>query len=400
MKRRKFLQQSVLASAGTLLVPEFLKALANPLKAGNSKGRVLVVIQLSGGNDGLNTFIPFGDDAYYSNRSKLGLKGEELLKVTDHFAFHAQLKTLSDLFHDGSLAIYNSVGYPNPDRSHFRSLDIWHSASNANEFWQNGWIGRYLDANCGGNCKPHSAIEIDDTLSLALKGETVNGIACRDPKTFRITALNPLVADIATNYTPHDDDHHNVEYLRKTLSEASQSAAYIYQQSKIYKTTQVYPQHAFGKHMKVVSELICSGSETQIYYVSFPGFDTHVGQRGQQNRLFGVYNEALKALYADLKAAGRWNDTLVMTFSEFGRRVKENAGDGTDHGTANVLWLAGGGLKQKGVLNGPPDLKNLDDGDLIHQLDFRRIYATVLSNWLEADADKILGHSFEKLTFV
>jgi len=400
MNRRRFLQQSALASAGTLLVPEFLKAMAQPLGASAGKGKILVVIQLSGGNDGLNTIVPFGDDLYYSNRSKLALKGEELIKIDSHFAFNARLRGLADIHHDGGLAILNSVGYPNPDRSHFRSLDIWHSASDANQYWQTGWIGRYLDASCAGCGKPYMAIEVDDTLSMALKGDEVSGIACRDAKNFRFSSMNPMITQTAENYHAHEDDEHNVEYLRKTLGELHQSASYIYEHSKIYKSAQLYPQHAFGKQLKMVAELIGSGSETQIYYVSLPGFDTHALQRNQQDKLLGVYSEAMKAFYLDLKAAGRWSDTLVMTFSEFGRRVKENAGDGTDHGTANVLLLAGGSLKQKGILNEAPDLKNLDDGDLIHKVDFRNVYSTVLSGWLGANAELALGRKFDSMKFV
>ncbi|TND07928.1 MAG: hypothetical protein FD123_2736 [Bacteroidetes bacterium] len=400
MKRRSFIKNTSLAAAGTFLVPEFLKAMDSSPDNTAGKGKVLIVIQLSGGNDGLNTIVPYGDDLYKSNRTKLALNGNELITIDNHVAFNAQLAGLADIFHDNGLAILNSVGYPNPDRSHFRSLDIWHSASHANEYWQTGWIGRYLDAVCKGCGKPYTAIEADDTLSLALKGETVSGIACRDPKTFKLTTANPMILETAARYKPHDDDHHNVEYLRKTLAEASQSAAYIYEHSKIYASTQAYPDAPIGRQLKQVAELICSGSETKIYYVSMPGYDTHALQRGQQNRLLGQYSKALKALYLDLKAAGRWNDTLVMTFSEFGRRVKENAGDGTDHGTANVLMLAGGNLKQKGVINEAPDLKNLVDGDLVHKVDFRNVYATILQNWLEADAEKILGRKFEKMDFV
>lgn len=400
MKRRTFLRHTSLAAAGTLFVPEFLKAMSRPLSADTGNGRILVVIQLSGGNDGLNTIVPKGDDLYYSNRTKLALKGNELIGINDYFAFHAQLSGLADLHHDGQLAILNSVGYPNPDRSHFRSLDIWHSASNASEYWQTGWLGRYLDAACNGCGKPYWGIEADDTLSLALKGEKMSGIACRDPKTFRFASTNPLIVKTAELYQPHEDDHHNVEYLRKTLAEASQSASYIYEHAQIYKSRQIYPNAPIGQQLKQVAELICSGAETKVYYISMPGFDTHALQRGQQNRLFGQYSAAVKAFYQDLKEAGRWNDTLLMTFSEFGRRVKENAGDGTDHGTANVLFLAGGKLRKQGILNEAPDLKNLVDGDLVHKVDFRQVYATILQNWLNADAEKILGKKFAAMDFV
>jgi uncharacterized protein (DUF1501 family) len=211
---------------------------------------------------------------------------------------------------------------------------------------------------------------------------------------------DPLLMKIANDYEHHESDHHLVDYLHKTLTETSQSATYLIEKAKAGKAKSIYPQHAFGKQMKMVADLILGGSETVIYYVSLSGFDTHAGQNGQQNRLLRIYSEAVEAFSKDMKDAGLWSDTLMMTFSEFGRRVKQNASQGTDHGTANVVMLAGGSLKQKGILNEAPDLKNLDDGDLVHKVDFRQVYATILQNWLATDPEIVLGRKFGMLEFV
>jgi uncharacterized protein (DUF1501 family) len=345
--------------------------------------------------------VPFRNDLYYKARPTLGLKKDELILLNDETGLNPNLQSLADLFNDGQLAIINSVGYPNPNRSHFRSMDIWQSASDENKIINTGWLGRYLDSTCNGECaKPHAAVEIDDTLSLSLKGETMKGLAFREPKSLHLFAQNPMIRNVAADYHPHKDGNIAAEFLNKTLADTTQSADYIYDHSKIYKSTKIYPQHEFGKRMKTVAELICSGSETSIYYVSLSGFDTHVFQSGQQSRVLKVYSEALKALCDDLKASNRFNDTVILTFSEFGRRVEQNASKGTDHGTANNVYIAGGKLAKAGVLNSLPDLQNLADGDLIHRVDFRQVYATLLDKFLGADSTKILGSKFDLLNFI
>ncbi|GAB4148961.1 MAG: DUF1501 domain-containing protein [Bacteroidia bacterium] len=405
--RKDFLKLTGLASA-SLLIPNFLKGsdtaaqvMLNNILLPATNGKRLIVIQLSGGNDGLNTIVPHGDDLYYSNRKGIGLRNNELIRIDDHFSFNAQLKSLADLYNAGNVSIINSVGYPNPNRSHFRSLDIWQSASDADKYIQTGWVGRWLDSCCNGqDVRPHLALEIDEQLSLAMKGDISKGLAMLNPKRLIKLAQDPVPAQTAKLWTKHDDDEHHVEYLHKTLAETVQSADYLHEHAGKNKSKSLYPQHAFGKQMKMIAELILSDCETGVYYVSLPGFDTHAGQKNQQNRLLKIYADALKALSDDLKSAGKWNDTLIMTFSEFGRRVKQNASGGTDHGTANVMIFAGGSMKQRGILNDAPDLKNLSEGDLIYKVDFRSVYATVLQNWLGADAGKILSGKFDRMNFV
>jgi uncharacterized protein (DUF1501 family) len=397
INRRKFLHLGSLAT-GTLMLPKFLKAFEGPsiLSEGN---KVLVVLQLSGGNDGLNTVIPVRNDIYFRERPVLAINKDKALTLTDEVGLHPSLTNLKALFDEGDMAILNNVGYPNPDRSHFRSMDIWQTASNSNEYLSSGWLGRYLDAQCSGCSKPTQVLEMDDMLSLALSGEQMKGIALRDPKRLYETSQDPFFKEILQAGTNEKADD-PTSYLYKVMSETVSAADYIFQQSKLKPGTSVYPNSEIGKNLKTIASLISSDINTRVYYVSLGSFDTHVGQQAKQEKLFSDLNDAVKPFVDDLKASHRFNDVLMMSFSEFGRRVGENASGGTDHGTANNMFLISGGLKQKGVLNAMPDLSNLSDGDLIQQVDFKRIYATLLNKWLQADDSKILGRKYEYLNFV
>lgn len=359
--------------------------------------KVLVVIQLSGGNDGLNTVIPVRNDIYYRERPKLGIVKDKALSLTDEAGLNPALAAFKELYDDGSLAILNNVGYPNPDRSHFRSMDIWQTASNSKDYLTTGWIGRYLDAQCKGCDKPTQAMEIDDVLSLALKGETNKGLAFKDPQKLFTTSNGNYFKDLNSD---HKSGEATLDYLYKTMSETLSSAEYIYKQSRVHPSGETYPNTALGKDLKTIASLIFSDINTKVYYVSIGSFDTHVNQDNQQTRLFTELSDAVKAFAADLKKNGRFEDVLMMTFSEFGRRVSQNASGGTDHGTANNMFFIGGGLKNKGLLNELPDLTNLDEGDLKYHIDFKNVYATVLNKWLGADDKQILGSRFDYLSFI
>lgn len=380
------------------MLPKFLKAMEQGqlVPPGN---KVLVVVQLSGGNDGLNTVIPYRNDIYYKLRPSLGIKREAALSLTDELGIHPALKSFKSLYDDGSLGILNSVGYPNPDRSHFRSMDIWQSASDSRDYWGTGWLGRYLDAQCKGCDKPTQALEIDDTLSLALKGDAVKGLALTDPQRLFGASNDKYFKELLAKQK-HDDEHHNVDYLYKTMAETISSASYIQQQYKTFKSREQYPGTELGRNMKTIAELIMTDINTSVYYVSHGSFDTHVGQQGQQQRLFEQLSDALGSFTTDLKKNNRFQDVLVMTFSEFGRRVGQNASGGTDHGTANNMFLIGGGLQQKGILNESPDLANLNEGDLQYKVDFKNVYATLLKKWLGADDQAILQKQYEHLNFI
>jgi len=394
-KRKEFIQVGSLATA-SLMMPKFLKAFEGKtmVPPGN---KVMIVLQLSGGNDGLNTVIPVRNDIYYRERPILGIQKEKSLLITDEVGLNPALVGFKALYDNGELGILNGVGYPNPDRSHFRSMDIWQSASKSDEYVNTGWLGRYLDAQCKGCDKPTHALEVDDVLSLALKGEMHKGLAVKDPRRLYNTSHERYFKDINAD---HHSGEETVDYLYKTMSETLSSAEYIFQQSKLHPSSQIYPSTELGKNMKTIASLIFSDINTKVYYVSLGSFDTHVNQENQQTRLFTELNDAITAFVKDLKANNRFEDVLLMTFSEFGRRVSQNASGGTDHGTANNMFFVGGGLKQKGLLNSLPDLNDLNEGDLKHSIDFKQAYATVLHKWLGADDRQILGADYQHLGFV
>ena len=397
LKRKEFLQIGSLATA-SFMVPKFLKAFEKGtlVPPGN---KVLVVLQLSGGNDGLNTVIPVRNDLYYSARPRLGIQRASALSLTDEVGIHPALTSFKELYDDGGLGILNGVGYPNPDRSHFRSMDIWQSGSNSEDYIYTGWLGRYLDAQCSGCDKPTQALEIDDTLSLALKGEHVKGLAMKDPRRLFGTANEKFFKDVLSDHKDQPGEQ-PVDHLYKTMAETVSSADYIYKQSRLHPTSATYPNSGLAQSLKTIASLIFSDINTKVYYVSLGSFDTHINQAAQQQRLFTEMNEAISAFVKDLKNNNRFQDVLLMSFSEFGRRVAQNASGGTDHGTANNMFLVSGALKQKGVINGMPDLTQLNDGDLKHTIDFKQVYATVLNKWLNTDDQKILGKQFDYLGFV
>ncbi|MFI5185980.1 MAG: DUF1501 domain-containing protein [Chitinophagales bacterium] len=395
IKRKEFLQLGSLATA-SFMVPKFLKAfeIVDRVPPGN---KVTVILQLSGGNDGLNTVIPIRNDIYYRERPRLGIEKIKALALTDEVGLHPALTALRELYDDGGLAILNSVGYPNPDRSHFRSMDIWQTGSASSEYITTGWIGRYLDAQCNGCDKPTYALEIDDVLSLALKGEHSKAIAMKDPKRLFGTSNEKFFKDVLKDHRSNGEE--TVDYLYKTMSETLSSASYIFQESRAHPSSADYPKTELGNGLKTIASLIFSDINTKVYYISLGSFDTHVNQEAQQQRLFTELSDAVRAFTKDLKGNNRFNDVLLFTFSEFGRRVSQNASGGTDHGTANNMFMIGGALKQKGIINPLADLNDLDEGDLKYKIDFKTVYATVLKNWLDADDSAILGKKYEHLSF-
>lgn len=399
IKRRKFIQMGSLATA-TLMMPKFLKAFERNGVAMVSPGnKVIVVLQMSGGNDGLNTVIPISNDIYHRSRPGLGIAKDKALMLTDDAALHPELTAFKTLYDDGSLGILNSVGYPDPDRSHFRSMDIWQTGSASTEFITTGWIGRYLDAQCADCTKPTQALEIDDILSLALKGSREKGIAFKDPRRLYNTSNENYFKQLAAQH--HAEEHEKpVDYLYKTMAETLSSADYIFEQSNLRPSSASYPQTELGNNLKTIASLILSDINTKIYYVSIGSFDTHVFQQNTQQRLFKQMNDAVNAFVTDLKNNNRFDDVLLFTFSEFGRRVEQNASGGTDHGTANSMFLISGGLKQKGLINALPDLSDLDEGDLKYQIDFKQVYATMLNKWLDADDKAVLEKQYNYLSFI
>jgi len=409
IKRKEFIQLGSLASASVLL-PKFLKAFEGRNLLVPPGNKVVVILQLSGGNDGLNTVIPVRNDIYYKARPRLGIEKTKALLLNEETGLHPSLTAFKGFYDDGSLGIINNVGYPNPDRSHFRSMDIWHTGSESNEYLATGWIGRYLDAQCppvpngtfgrGNGCdKPTQAIEIDDVLSLAMKGENIKGIAVKDPRRLYGTSNEKFFKDVLKNRNGEAGEQ-PVDYLYKTMAETLSSADYIFKQSKMHPTSAEYPKTELGNSLKTIASLIFSDINTKVYYVSLGSFDTHINQQFQQQNLFTQMNDAVETFVQDMKDNNRFNDVLLFTFSEFGRRVSQNASGGTDHGTGNNMFIVSGGLKQKGLINEMPDLADLDEGDLKYKVDFKNVYATILNKWLGADDVKILNQKFDHLHFI
>ncbi len=398
MNRRNFVQLSSLASA-SLLVPGFVRGLAADPEL-KSPGRRLVVLQLSGGNDGLNTVIPVRNDIYYRERQLIGIKAVDGLLLNDETALHPALRGLRSLYDAGQVSILNGVGYEHPNRSHFRSMDIWQSGSRADEILSSGWLGRYFDRHCPScDLRNTFGVEVDDSLSLAMKGAEIKALAIHDAKQFHAAANSGFLQSVSDAHTAGHSDA-LPEYLYRTLRETMSSAAYINEHVKAASPAQTYPDTALGKRLKMIASLILSGADTRVFYASHGSFDTHVGQRGRHEKLLGEMDAALSVFAAEMQQAGLFNDVLIMTFSEFGRRVAENASGGTDHGTAGPMFMISGALRKPGIYNSGPDLAALQEGDLRHSIDFRSVYATVLSRWLGSPHEPILGPGLETLTFV
>jgi len=395
MKRRNFIKNTALASS-LFYVPSFVNAF-NSLDFNLTGFKRLVIVQLSGGNDGLNTVIPYSNDIYYKNRPSINIKND-ILKLNNELALHPNLAPIKNLYDQGYLTIVNNVGYPNPNRSHFRATDIWQTASGSNEYLSAGWLGRYLD-KYGEN--PYNAIEVDDSLSLVMKGNKLNGMAVQNANQLYRNAQDPYFKKVLENHTNQHLSEDNLGYLYKTMIAAENSAKYIYNTTKTYNSTQTYPENPLAKQLKTAAEFINSGLDCKVLYTSLGGFDTHFNQKARQEKLLSVYAESIAAFVKDLQANNTFKDTLILTFSEFGRRVKQNAANGTDHGTANNVFIIGENLKQKGIYNEAPNLNDLDEnGDLKYSVDFRSIYATILQNWMQVDDKSILNETFKPLSFL
>ena len=385
MKRRQFIRLSSLASA-SLTVPGIFRR-GQTLLSAHQSGKRLIIIQLTGGNDGLNTMIPYSDDTYFKARGKLAIRRQDALYGHDLQGFHPALSGLKSIYDQGWLSIVNSVGYPEPNLSHFRSMDIWHTGSDARDYLASGWLGRWLDQHPG---RPHEAIQVDQALALALKGDHRQGFALRNPQALNRAAKSPFLDAVTAHRHAHEEDM--ASYLYQTLAETQESAAWLLEKSKTHSASTSYPATQLGKDLRTIAELITADSDTRIYYASLTGFDTHVNQANRHERMLRQYDEAVTALVRDLKAHDLLNDTLIMTFSEFGRRVQANGSGGTDHGTASVLWLINEGhLVKPGFVNAPPDLIHLQDENMVFEVDFRSIYADILRSWLDTDPQIILG---------
>ncbi|HTS16688.1 MAG TPA: DUF1501 domain-containing protein [Verrucomicrobiae bacterium] len=430
--RREFLRRSLFFLATSYSAPFFLtrtvlaldSARANASTAslpGMPDERVLVVVQMGGGNDGLNTVVPYGLDDYYRVRNTIYIEPDRVLKLNDTVGLHPNLARLKAMYDDGRMAIVQGVGYPNPDRSHFRSMEIWHTADPQSKTVAYGWLGRYVDNECPGcdaqanRINPMGAIGLNSEMPLALKSRRGLSIAMDNPDAFRWTPLAEEARDPKHAAATFEKLNHVVtasldnpeiarlDFLSRVAMNAELSSTRIREIVKKYKPGPVrsYPNSGLARQLQTVAELIGGGLDTRVYYVSLGGFDTHANELGTHGRLMTELSEGIDAFYSDLDRQGNGDRVLTMTFSEFGRRVAQNASDGTDHGTAAPMFLFGRCVKP-GIYGTHPDLQpdKLDHGDLKFATDFRSVYSTVLENWLGAKSAPILGQSFEKLAFV
>lgn len=390
MKRRNFFKATGLCTT-SLLLPSFLKSLEWQSNLNLGKKR-LIIVQLSGGNDGLNTIIPINNNLYQQLRPSIGIPKVDTLNIDDSAAFNPSMIGMAKLLEKGWLSIINDVGYPNPDRSHFRSLDIWQTGSGSDQNWNTGWIGRLLDSYANQTHHKHTAIEVDQQLSLVMKGLNKSGFAVKNPK-----KLNQLVQSIQLENTIITGSVKELDFLYQTFAETRSTAGYVAEHSQKSKLNSTYPNNEIGKNLKMIASLVLGGADTSIYYTSTSGFDTHVRQLGQHGRLLGQLSDGLWALAQDLKQADELKNSVIMVFSEFGRRAKQNASGGTDHGTAGNVFIISDGLKKTGLYNPINNLTQLVNDDLVHQVDFRSIYATLIDDLFQLPHASILLNEFPKL---
>lgn len=376
--------------------PDFLKTASGFVPKSHRK---LLVVQLSGGNDGLNTIVPYLQDAYYSNRPNIGIVKNDLLLLNDEYGFNSSLAGLRDICFNSFLSIINNVGYPNPTRSHFKSLDIWKTASSSNNLLSTGWLGRYLDASCESQDQfKLKAVEISDILSLALKGENFKGVSFENIDELLQELNSKQIGRFARHYETHKPLANNdLDYIYQTIYNGQKSVKNVHQAYKNIDLNSSFPKSNLGKDLQTVAELMLSDDNTQIFYVSHGTFDTHVKQKGKHKQLLKALGDSLKSFVDVMIKHQKFNEICILVFSEFGRRVHENGSDGTDHGAGNNLFIISPHLRQSGVYNPLCNLENLVNGDIGYEIDFRQIYASILEDWLLTDSEPILNKQFEKL---
>jgi len=378
MNRRNFLALTGTFTGGSLLLPDFLYSFGsqNNLVLGE---QCVVFVQLNGGNDGINTFIPFEDALYYNLRPKIFLSKTEVLNSAKGMAFHPALKGFATMQQSGDLSVIQNVGYPNPVRSHFRSQEIWQTAPTNQEYLNDGWLGRYLDLQCKEH-QPTAGINLDSIDNLALKGEEPNSITVKDPNRFKTKSKAENDAQLSNNP--------QLDFVRKVANSVVEGSDDIQKAlSKSAASDVVYPKTGLSKNLEWISKLIKGNLNSKVYYTSLGGFDTHDNQLAIHKNKLTELNDAVYSFYEDLKKSQQLQNVTIVVFSEFGRRVKDN-GRGTDHGTAAPMFVIGGNNRGK-IIGNNPNLSDLDNGDLKHQIDFRSVYASLLQNKLNFDASKI-----------
>ena len=408
ISRRDLIKNGLGALAFSFGASEFINLAAqasnlSPRKPGASK--ILVVVQLSGGNDGLNTVIPYSMGSYYQARPTIGVKGEKVLKLNSDVGFHPAMTGLHELYKLGKVAVVQGVGYPGPNRSHFRSIEIWQTGD-AEKIAETGWLGRYLDVCCAGKEDLFPAVNVDPMLPKTLFGSKVNVPSVSNIDDFRFLTDPQFKPDRDVQIKAFNDIYESfnvkrphMDLLRKAGIDANLASDKLHQLVKQYNSDITYPPGTFGNSLKFISQMITGGLNCAIYGASLDGFDTHTNQLTPQGGLLKQLSDGLAAFHNDLKKKQLDDDVVVLVFSEFGRRVAENGGRGTDHGTAAPVLVVGSTV-HGGVYGSHPSLTDLDSGDLKYKIDFRNVYATLLNKWMQCDSKAVLGQRFEELGFI
>lgn len=399
--RRQFLESSLALMASTASVPAFLARTSqavgalNPHASGVAADRILVVVQLSGGNDGLNTVIPFGDAAYHNARPTLAVAAKEVLDLNHRqgVGLHPNLRPIHDLVGQGRCSIVQGVGYPNPNRSHFASMDVWHTGDTRTAS-SSGWIGKALDAQPPGQ-DAMACMSLGAESPLAVQGKRVKPIAFESADLFRYigSEIHPEMnrTHQAMQQIPPVGDQ--ASFVYRTALDAQVASTQV--RSAIGRRTQTrFPQNKLGRQLESVAKMIQADLPTRVYYTAMGGFDTHANERQSHDRLMGEFASAMAAFDAELNAVGHASRVVTLAFSEFGRRVAQNASQGTDHGAAGPVFVFGSDLKRPGLVGEHPSLTQLDQGDLMYQTDFRQIYAELLDDWMQLDAQAALGKRY------
>lgn len=354
----------------------------------------LILVELKGGNDGLNTVVPHADDAYYRARPKLGLRGEEVLRIDDRVGLHSALGRLHRRALDGQLGIVHGVGYPDPNLSHFKSTDVWHAARSDGRSAGRGWIGRLAEARHADAAHPDRLIHVGSSLPFAMYSPKHPAVAFSAPVDYRFAKhgddLDMLSAEGARAGS-------RLEFLRKVMHDAQMSSAAVRRAVADHRPVADFPATPLGSSLRIVAALASSDVECEVVSVEHGGFDTHNDQPRRHEQVLGQLDEALDALLVELAAQPAAARTLVLVTSEFGRRVAENGSRGTDHGTAAPVLFAGPAARCA-QLGEQPDLERLDArGNLLFTVDFRRVLAAVVSDLFAADTRDVLGDSYRPL---
>ncbi len=405
--RRQFLRTGLAMVSTVASVPAFLSHSSSvlaqsagplPSNPGVPEDRVLVVVQLSGGNDGLNTVIPFGKDDYYKHRNYLAIKEKDLIQVdTDHgIGLHPALRPIEQMIGDGLANIVQGVGYPNPIRSHFASMDVWHTGDTLSNKGE-GWVGRAMDTLHNEHDTSLACVSLGKQAPLATHGKQVKPVTFDRPDLFRWTGrdLHKHVSESYDQLTHGPVDHDPADptgFILRTAMDA-QVASDRVRKAVGQSADTDFPRTGLAQQLKMVAAMVRAELPTRVYYVAMGGFDTHANQLGTHARLLKEFSEAMSAFYAELKATGHQSRVTTVAFSEFGRRVKQNASAGTDHGTAGPMFLFGEHVNP-GLIGEHPSLAQLDNGDLIHHTDFRSVYASLLDNWMKIDSTAALGNAY------